>query len=194
MEYNEELWKEYTKDNKNKIGDDQAKFIYFLSIALGAKRICEAGCNLGNNLTHFPSDYEIYGIDMSQYALEEAKKRFPSFKFTIGNLGSIPYDDSFFDLIFTRGVLIHTPDSDIDKILEELIRVSKKWIFNLEYFGEDGKMIKWERGDELLWYRNMKERWSKFNVEIISDVEIPLEIDPGKVRLTLVKKLNSKDR
>ena len=37
----------------------------------------------------------------------------------------------------------------------------------------------------------MKERWGNFDVEVISDVEIPLEIDQGKVRLTLVKKKNS---
>ena len=64
---------------------------------------------------------------------------------------------------------------------------------NLEYFGNDGEMIEWSRGDELLWYRNMKERWGKFNVEIISDIEIPVEIDQGKVRLTLVKKIDSKN-
>ena len=37
----------------------------------------------------------------------------------------------------------------------------------------------------------MKERWSNFDVEIISNIEIPLEIDQGKVRLTIVKKKNS---
>ena len=58
----------------------------------------------------------------------------------------------------------------------------------MEYYGEDGKMINWKRGDDLLWYRNMKERWSKFNVEVISDIDIPLDIDSGKMRLTLVKK------
>ena len=130
---------------------------------------------------------------MSEYALEKARKRYPSFKFEVGNMNRIPFDDSFFDLVFTRGVLIHIPGTEIDAGLKELTRVSKKWIMNLEYFGKDGEMIKWSRGDELLWYRNMKERWSKFNVEIISDTEIPLEIDLGKVRLTLVKKLNSKD-
>jgi hypothetical protein len=59
----------------------------------------------------------------------------------------------------------------------------------LEYFGEDGKMIDWKRGKDLLWYRNMKELWKKFNVEIVSDCEIPIEIDKRKMHLTLIKKL-----
>ena len=72
--------------------------------------------------------------------------------------------------------------------MDELFRISKKWIFNLEYFGEDGKMIEWKRGKDLLWYRNMKELWGEYDVEIISDIEIPLEIDSGKSRLTIIKK------
>ena len=49
-------------------------------------------------------------------------------------------------------------------------------------------MIKWIRGDELLWYRNMKERWQNFDISVISEIDIPEEIDPGKMRLTLVTK------
>jgi len=188
MKYDENLWKEYTEENLDKIGKEQSNFIYHLVLALGAKRICEAGCNIGNNLRGFPIDYEVHGFDMSKHALEEARKRHPSFQFNEGNLNNIPFEDETFDLVFTRGVLIHIPNNDLDSILKELLRISKKWVFNLEYFGEDGSMINWKRGDDLLWYRNMKERWIKFNVEIISDIEIPIEVDPGKVRLTLIRK------
>lgn len=190
IKYNEELWKKYTDENTDKIGRKQSDLIYYLCLSLGAKKICEAGCNIGNNLASFPNDFEVYGFDMSKYALKKAINRYPSFKFEIGNINKIPFNDSFFDLVFTRGVIIHIPGTEIDAGLKEMVRVSKKWIMNLEYFGKDGEMIKWSRGDELLWYRNMKERWSKFDVEVISDVEIPLEIDPGKVRLTLLKKIN----
>jgi len=50
-------------------------------------------------------------------------------------------------------------------------------------------MIDWKRGKDLLWYRNLKKRWKKFNVRIVSDLEIPLEIDPGKMRFTLIEKM-----
>ena len=51
-------------------------------------------------------------------------------------------------------------------------------------------MIEWKRGQDLLWYRNMKELWSDFNVDIITDVEIPVELDFGKNRITIVRKLD----
>jgi len=188
MKYNENLWKEYTEENLDKIGEKQYDFIYNLVLALGAKRICEAGCNIGNNLRGFPINSKVYGFDMSKHALEKAKSRYPSFHFKEGNLNNIPFKDEMFDLVFTRGVLVHIHNDDLDKMLIELLRISKKWVFNLEYFGEDGNMINWKRGDDLLWHRNMKEQWNKFDVEIVSDIEIPIEVDPGKVRLTLIRK------
>ena len=47
----------------------------------------------------------------------------------------------------------------------------------------------WKRGDNLLWYRDMKTKWNNYDVEIISDLEMPEKIDSGKTRLTVVKKL-----
>lgn len=190
MDYNSKLWDEYTDDNVDQTQDELSKFIYHISTALGAKKICEAGCNVGNNLSGFPKGFDVHGIDMNKYALERVKKRYPSFKFQYENITKTSYPDSFFDLVFTRGVLIHIPKKEIDDVLRELLRISKKWVFNLEYFGDDGEMIKWKRGDDLLWYRNMKQLWGKFNVDIISDTDIPLEIDSGKMRFTLVKKNN----
>lgn len=190
MDYDTNLWDDYTDENEKGINfqADISKFIYFLSLGLGARKICEAGCNVGNNLSSFPHNTKVYGIDMNKYALEKAQKRFPTFTFKNENINNTSYPDSFFDLVFTRGVLIHITKDGVDAVLNELLRISNRWIFNLEYFGEDGKMINWKRGDNLLWYRNMKERWSKFNVNIISDIDIPPEIDSGNMKLTLVEK------
>jgi len=189
QKYDSNLWEQYTKDNEcNNFTDSQAKFIYYFIKKLGVKRICEIGCGTGNNLKYFSPKSDIHGIDLSRFALNKAIKKHNSFTFKIGDIDNIPYTDSFFDLIFTRCVLIHIPKDNMKKSLKELLRVSNKYIFNMEYFGEDGKMIHWKRGDNLLWYRNMNEWWSKFNVEIINDVELPLEIDGGMVKLTLIKK------
>ena len=59
----------------------------------------------------------------------------------------------------------------------------------MEYFGEDGRMIDWKRGKNLLWHRNMKELWNDFNIEIISDEEIPKKVDFDRNRITIIKKI-----
>lgn len=188
MKNNTETWNKYTDNNEGIKQQELPKFIYHIAIVLGAKRICEIGCNVGNNLFGFPKDFEVYGVDRNEYALEKAKENHPSFKFKKMSINEINFPDSFFDLVFTRGVLIHIPSDELDECLEQLLRISRKWIFHLEYFGNDGQMIKWKRGDDLLWYRNMRDRWSKYNVEIILDNDIPENIDFGKMRFTLLKK------
>jgi len=189
MNYNHELWSEYTSDNQSELQLDLSKFIYHITLGLGATSVIEAGCNVGNNLSAFPESFNVTGMDMNKSALEIAQKNFSNFTFYEDDIKATNFPDSHFDVVFTRGVLIHIPQRDLDKTLQEFIRISKKWIFNLEYFGEDGKMINWERGDNLLWYRNMKEQWKKFDVEIMSDFEIPVELDKNKCRFTLVRKI-----
>lgn len=191
MKYDTKLWNKYTEDNEQAKQKELSKFLYFITLSLGAKKVCEAGCNVGNNISAFPKDFEVYGIDINEYALKKAQKQYPNFKFTKENLDQISYPDSFFDLVFTRGVLVHIPDKELDKVLLEFLRITKRWIINIEYFGKDGKMIKWKRGNNLLWYRNMKDRWKNFDVEIISDVDLPLEMDKGGTRFTLAKKNES---
>ena len=188
MDYDTKLWNKYTDDNQKSEQKELSKLIYYTTIMLGGKKVCDAGCNIGNNLSAFPNNQDVHGVDINEYAIEQAKKRYPSFKFNCTSIEQIPYTDSFFDVVFTRGVLIHIPKKNMKAAMDELYRISKKWIFHLEYFGEDGKMIEWKRGKDLLWYRNMKKLWEEYNVEVISDIEIPLEIDSGKSRLTIIKK------
>jgi len=189
MSYDKNLWNVYTKEN---LGTEQQKlgdFIYHLTLGLGAKKICEVGTNVGNNLIGFPKTSDVTGVDLNEYALSINKEKHPEFKFDLASALDLPYSDDSFDLVFTRGVLIHIDPTNIDKAIDELFRVSKKWIVNLEYFGEDSKSISWKRGDDLLWYRDMKAKWSNYDVEIISDLEISEQIDSGKTRLTIVRKL-----
>lgn len=188
MEYSEALWDKYTDENESPLKHSPSEFIYNMSLGLGAKKICELGCNVGNNLTNFPSTFDVTGVDLNKTAIEKSKNRFPSFNFEVARIQDTLFHDSEFDVVFTRGVLIHVPEKDLDNALKEIFRISNKWVFHLEYFGKDGQMIPWKRGTDLLWYRNMKERWQKYDVEIISNVDLPLEVDSGKMRFTLIRK------
>jgi SAM-dependent methyltransferase len=188
LKYNTDIWNEYTQENESSFQKSLSNFIYDTSLVLGAKKVLEAGCNVGNNLRSFPSDSNVFGLDMNEKALIKAKSQLPNFNFKQGTLTKIPFEDNYFDLVFTRGVLIHIHPDEMNDVMKEILRVSKKWIFNLEYFGEDNKMIKWKRGDELLWYRDMTKRWREFDVNVLSSITIPEEIDSGKTHLTLVIK------
>ena len=62
------LWNEYTDDNLSTKQEKLGDFLYHLSLALGAKNVCEVGTNIGNNLVGFPKKFDVTGIDLNEHA------------------------------------------------------------------------------------------------------------------------------
>ncbi|MBA4453040.1 MAG: class I SAM-dependent methyltransferase, partial [Nitrosopumilaceae archaeon] len=56
---------------------------------------------------------------------------------------------------------------------------------NCEVFDESESKI-----DDVFRRRNMLKRWSNYKVKIISDVDMHEDIEPEKIRFTLLKKLD----
>jgi 2-polyprenyl-3-methyl-5-hydroxy-6-metoxy-1,4-benzoquinol methylase len=75
MDYDTKLWNEYTGDNVDNKHPEISTFIYNICSALGAKKILEAGCNVGNNLISFPKKIDVHGVDVNSQAIEIAKKK-----------------------------------------------------------------------------------------------------------------------
>jgi SAM-dependent methyltransferase len=94
--------------------------------AMESKRnILDAGTGLGRVVAEFcevNERGEVFGIDLSD-AVEGAfqnTKQYPNAHIIQGDLMHLPFKGRFFDLIFSEGVLHHTPDTH--KALEVLIR------------------------------------------------------------------------
>ena len=94
------------------------------------KRILDGGCGSGRLsfvLEKLGAD-DVVGIDVSGFAIETAERYrehldVDRVSFRQGSLLDLPFDDHSFDLVFSMGVLHHTPDWK--KGLAELIRVLK---------------------------------------------------------------------
>ena len=114
-------------------------------------------------------------------------KKLPSFKFQNGSITKLPFDDSSIDFVFTHTVLNYISEQDMSEAINELFRVSKKYILNCELFDENESPI--TDSDIDSWHRNMFKRWSNFKVKIISDVYMHEDIDPKKSRFVLVRKI-----
>lgn len=67
-----------------------------------------------------------FGIDMSEEAIIEAKKRAAFAKLQVGSVYTLPFPENFFDLVLCSEVLEHLIDPE--KALVELGRVSKKYL------------------------------------------------------------------
>jgi len=85
------------------------------SKAAGLK-VLEVGCGLGTDGAQFAeagADYT--GIDLTEAAVDLARKRFELFnlpgKFRTADAENLPFEDDSFDLVYSHGVLHHTPDT-----------------------------------------------------------------------------------
>jgi len=96
----------------------------------GAKglRVLEIGCGVGTDGLQFARAGAIYtGIDLTDASIELARKNFSSAKlpgeFRIADAEALDFGDESFDLVYSHGVLHHTPD--ISAAVREIHRVLK---------------------------------------------------------------------
>jgi SAM-dependent methyltransferase len=89
-------------------------------------KVLEIGCGLGTDGAQFAeagADYT--GVDLTEAAVELARKRFELFKlpgtFQTADAENLNFADEGFDLVYSHGVLHHTPDTE--KAIREIHRV-----------------------------------------------------------------------
>ena len=111
--------------NSKKLTNYPKKLINYLIGRLDIeknKKILEIGCGRGEFLNEFfLSGLDSYGIDFSDFV----KNFFPKLKFKSVDLENekIPYDDNYFDIVYSKSVIEHFYYPE--KIFQEAYRVLK---------------------------------------------------------------------
>jgi len=91
-------------------------------------RVLEIGCGVGTDGLQFARAGATYtGVDLTDAAIELARKNFASAglkgEFRVADAEHLEFADESFDLVYSHGVLHHTPD--IEAALREIHRVLK---------------------------------------------------------------------
>ncbi|MER3422658.1 MAG: hypothetical protein C4293_04925 [Nitrospiraceae bacterium] len=132
---------------------------------LPVKRVLEVGCNRGHNLIALAEllgeESELVGVEPNRYALELARASSVKIGVLWSHVFDLPFRDGYFDLVFTAGVLIHIPLTDLPAALAEIVRVSKRYILAIEYFAEEETAIPYRGYDNLLWKRNFLKHYQR---------------------------------
>ena len=184
---NTEYWDQHVERSDSNYNDEMAKFIRDLATSLRSQNVLEVGCSSGNDLKLFSKDFDVSGIDPNESAIIKADQSLSHFKFRVGSITELPFEDSTFDFVFTRNVLNYIGNSDMEKSVNEIFRVSRKYVLNVEFFSENESQM--QDVPIQTWGRNMYKRWQDFKVKIISNVDMHEEIDPKKSKFTLVRKI-----
>jgi len=90
-------------------------------------KILDIGCGKGfllYEISLLVPGVEIFGIDISSYAIENAKEEIKD-RLQIGNANKLPFPDDHFDFVFSITTLHNLHSYDLDKALREMERVGK---------------------------------------------------------------------
>jgi len=105
-------------------------------------KVLDVGCGKGFQLFEFTRvcpGIEVYGLDISEYALANAKEEVRD-RLTMGDATSIPWPDKYFDLVLSITTLHNLHNYDLEKALREVERVgNNKYICVESYRNETEK-------------------------------------------------------
>ena len=90
-------------------------------------KILDVGCGKGFLLYDFTlvvPGVEVYGIDVSGYAIENGKEEIKD-RLRMGNANALPFADGQFDLVYSINTLHNLHNYDLDKALREIQRVGR---------------------------------------------------------------------
>lgn len=131
---------------------------------LKPKQILEVGCGFGRNIDYlvrngYPAA-QITGVDISSKMILKAKRFLKNKNITllVADSMKLPFSSSAFDLILIHGVFMHIEQKNIDKSFQEVMRVSKKYIIQVEQNSS---------GNNYTFIHDYKKLYEKYRVKII---------------------------
>jgi pseudaminic acid biosynthesis-associated methylase len=124
-------------------------------------RILEVGSNIGNQLLCLQKAgfTNLYGIELQSYAVELSKSRTKNINIIQGSAFDLPYKDEYFDIVFTSGLLIHIAPQDINNVLDEIYRCTKRFIWGAEYYFDQYINVPYREKNELMWKGNFSKMY-----------------------------------
>ncbi|WP_303311174.1 pseudaminic acid biosynthesis-associated methylase [Hymenobacter sp. BT730] len=125
----------------------------FLGHLSPESRILEVGCNTGMQLTGLQQAgfQNLYGVELQPYAVERAKEFTQHVNIVQGSGFDLPFKDNFFDVVCTNGVLIHIAPADLPRIMSEMVRCSRRYIWGFEYFSPEITTVPYRGNEGFLW-------------------------------------------
>lgn len=112
-------------------------------------KILDVGCGKGFLLYDFTKvlpGIEVYGIDVSEYAIQNSKEEIRD-RLRVGNATSLPWPDKHFDLAISINTFHNLHCYDLDKALREFERVAKNKYLCVESYRnevEKANLLYWQ--------------------------------------------------
>lgn len=166
----EEFWQgkfgnEYIERNLNILPAQ----ISFFSKVLKNKQInsvLEFGANVGINLDALKLIYPHLAGTGVEINKEACDKIYPEFEAINSSIKDFTQDEIFidrpyktFDLVFTKGVLIHTPPEELEQVYKAMELFSDKYVLIAEYYNPTPVDLEYKGFKGKLWKRDFAQEF-----------------------------------
>lgn len=143
----ENFWKnefgdEYSSRNNNtneSLEQRTSEFLKYLVSTREIKSVLEFGANIGLNLSILKSllnEPSLHAVEINSAAIKELSSVIPEQNIFEGSFNEFTSDQKF-DLVFSRGVLIHLNPNELENAYNQLYKYSKRYILISEYFNAE---------------------------------------------------------
>ena len=141
-------WQDYFKIKMSL----KKKFIDLVIKYSNNKPVLECGCGTGKTAVYLTTlNIKSYAMDKEKDMVERTKRLSEEVnpknivKAFLGDIKSIPYEDKYFSVTHSSGVMEHYSDNDIINLINEQLRVSDYCIFSVPSSYFEKKMLGNER-------------------------------------------------
>lgn len=116
--------------------------------------ILEIGANIGLNLLamkNFLPNCDMAGVEINEKAAKLLEKT--GAKVIRGGIEEVPLPDKY-DLVFTKGVLIHINPKTLTLTYDKIFEASRRWILMIEYYSRSPNEIIYRGHQSVLFKRD----------------------------------------
>jgi len=147
----------YTDRNRSSLLPERVRFWARVLGDLRPRSILEVGAGDGSNLRALSAITEatLMAVEPNRFA----RNLIPFDCVVDGTAQSMPLPDGAAELVFTCGVLIHVNQPDLPAALDEIYRVSARYIACAEYFSAEPREQPYRGQNGLLFLRDFGAAW-----------------------------------
>jgi ubiquinone/menaquinone biosynthesis C-methylase UbiE len=185
-----------TQDDYNLIAGDFArarsctwKEFDFLFEGIGVdEKVLDLGCGNGRFFEKIKGEY--FGVDNSEELIKLALEKYGDF-FKVGSAIDIPFDNDYFDRVYSIAMIHHIPFEYQQKVIEEIKRVLKKdglvvltvWNLDKKFLRDDLKKIS-DKEILLPWHGVPDHYFYNLNLKDLEDLLKEFKIiDKGEIKV-----------
>ena len=150
--------------------------------------VLELGCGVGRNARYFASADSYVGIDLSLNLLKRAVERQQTNSLGIlrSDVSALSFADATFDLVFADSTIQHVPPRAIEQCIEEMLRVSARYIALIEYTRELNEKGTWFK--QVHMFAHDYVRLLTPHARLLWRAETSLRVHPAKKEVFLFEK------